>query len=79
MSERMKLIRTLVRLSLSLSMVAVIVISTVLIVRELPEDPSAALIGLLGTIFGGLLTSLGFLSQAISRNPSDSETNGDED
>lgn len=79
MSERMKLIRTFVRLALSLSMVAAIVISTVLIVRELPEDPSAALIGLLGMIFGGLLTSLGFLSQAISRNPSDSETNGDED
>lgn len=79
MSERMKMIRTFVRLALSLSMVAAIVISTVLIVRELPEDPSAALIGLLGTIFGGLLTSLGFLSQAISRNPSDSDTNGEED
>ena len=75
----MKLIRTLVRLGLSLTLVSAIVISTVLIVRELPSDPSAALIGLLGTIFGGLLTSLGFLSQAISRNPSDSETNGDED
>ncbi len=79
MSERMKLIRTLVRLLLSLSMVSAIVITTLLIVRELPDDPSAALIGLLGTIFGGLLTSLGFLSQAISSNPSDSETNGDED
>ena len=79
MSERMKMIRTFVRLTLSLSMVAAIVISTVLIVRELPSDPSAALIGLLGTIFGGLLTSLGFLSQAISRNPSDSDTNGEED
>ncbi len=77
MSERMRIIRTLTRFFLSLALISAVVIATVLIVRELPPDPSAALIGLLGTIFGGLTTALGFLIQAVSRNPSDEDNDGD--
>ncbi len=78
MSERMRMIRTAMRFALAFTLVVAVVVSTLLIVRELPEEPHAALIGLLGTIFGGLLTSLGFLVQAVSRNPSDQE-NGEAD
>lgn len=79
MSERMRIIRTLTRFVLALALIAAVVIATVLIVRELPDDPSAALIGLLGTIFGGLITALGFLVQAVSRNPSDNDETGKDD
>ncbi len=79
MSERMKIIRTVVRFSLALALVGVVFGSTMLVVRELPPDPSAPLIGLLGAIVGSLTTSLGFLIQAISRNPSDSQTRDGDD
>ena len=78
MSERMKIIRTVVRFTLSLALVGAVFGSTLLIVRELPPDPSAPLVGLLGAIVGSLTTSLGFLIQAISRNSSDTH-NGQDD
>ncbi len=78
MSERMKLSRTLVRFILAETVIAAVVLMTLLIVRELPSEPAGELIGLLGAIFGGLMTALGFLVQAISRNPSDSQ-NGQDD
>lgn len=79
MSERMKIIRTLTRFALALALIIAIVLATILIVRELSPNPSAALIGLLGTIFGGLATALGFLAQAIARNPSDADMDDDGD
>ncbi len=79
MTERMRLIRTITRFLLAESLIGAVVIATILIVRELPSDPSAALIGLLGTIFGGLTTALGFLINSISRNSSDSDDSGKDD
>ena len=74
----MRMMRTLVRFVLAIALVAAVVIMTLLIVRELPDEPAGELIALLGTIFGGFMTALGFLVQAISRNPSDSQ-NGQDD
>ncbi len=79
MSERMRIIRTITRFLLALTLIIAVVVTTLLIVRELPDEPSAALIGLLGTIFGGLLTSTGFLVNSIARNPSDNEETGKDD
>ncbi len=78
MSERMRIIRTFTRFILAESLIAAVVISTILIVRELPNDPSAALLALLGTIVGGLVTGLGFLINSMSRNSSDTD-NGKDD
>ncbi len=78
MSERMRIIRTFTRFILAESLIVAVVISTILIVRELPEDPSAALLALLGTIFGGLVTGLGFLINSMSRNSSDNDDGGDD-
>lgn len=79
MTERMRLVRTITRFVLAESLIVAIVIATILIVRELPDNPSAALIGLLGTIFGGLATTLGFLITSISRNSSDTDDSGKDD
>ena len=78
MSERMRIIRTITRFILAESLVVAVVVATILIVRELPNDPSAALIGLLGTIFGGLTTGLGFLVNSMSRNSSDTNDGKDD-
>ena len=73
MSERMRIIRTFTRFILAESLIVAVVITTILIVRELPDDPSAALLALLGTIFGGLITGLGFLLNSMARNSSDND------
>ena len=73
MSEKMRLSRTLVRFLLAESLIVAVAFMTLLMVRELPSAPAGELIALLGTIFGGLMTSLGFLVHAVSRNPSDTE------
>ena len=66
------------RFILALALVTAVVIMTLLIVRELPDEPAGELIALLGTIFGGFMTALGFLVQSISRNPSDSQNGRDD-
>lgn len=73
MSERMRIIRTFTRFILAESLIVAVVVTTILIVRELPDDPSAALLALLGTIFGGLITGLGFLLNSMARNSSDND------
>lgn len=73
MSERMRIIRTITRFIVAESLIAAVIVATILMVRELPNDPSAALIGLLGTILGGLSTGLGFLVHAMSSNSSDND------
>ncbi len=78
MSERMRIIRTFTRFILAESLIVAVVITTILIVRELPDDPSAALLALLGTIFGGLITGLGFLLNSMSRNSSDNDDGKDD-
>ncbi len=78
MSERMRIIRTFTRFILAESLIVAVVITTILIVRELLDDPSAALLALLGTIFGGLITGLGFLLNSMSRNSSDNDDGKDD-
>lgn len=78
MSEKLRAFRISIRFLVALCLILTIVIGTLLVVRELPDDPNSALMGLLGTIFGGLVASLGTLTQAISRNASDKENGEDE-
>ncbi len=78
MSEKLRAFRISIRFLVALFLILSIVIGTLLVVRELPDDPNSALMGLLGTIFGGLVASLLTLTQAIARNASDREKGGED-
>ena len=69
MSERMQLYRLIVRGVVTVIIALSLIVGMFLLVRELPDDPDTALVAILGTVFGGLATALGYVVNAISTNP----------
>ncbi len=65
----MQLYRLIVRGAVTVIITLSLVGGMLLLVRELPDKPDTALVAILGGVFGGLVTSLGYVVNAISTNP----------
>ena len=72
MSDRIIVLRTVVRATLALGLGGGLVFSLYLLLTQLnTPTPNAALTSLLGGAIGALGTTLGIIVQAIASNPSD--------
>jgi len=77
MSDKLILIRMLLRWSMVVVLVSAIVIGLIILVRELPDNPNAALIGLLVLGFAGLAEALKETVKAFGRSKK-ADDNGDD-